>query len=212
MRRLLTPVTAIALWAALAAPAGAGAITFQFSGLVTQVNTDPDDPFGQAIVFGTPFSGSYTFDSAAADLIGAPTDGSYSSPGGGISVDFDGDPFGAFDLTGVIVNTHNGAPDQYGMYSSDGTLTIEFLLEALFANPLADDQLPLSPPNLASFESRVFTFRSDDLDGNQVEILGTIDSLTGRQPSPVPQPAAIWMVALGVATALTRRLALSRPV
>lgn len=213
MRRVLLAVlAALTVAAAVATPANAAPVTFQFTGSVTQINADPGDPFGGAIDFGTLFSGSYTFNSTAIDSIGSATDGSFPSAGApyGISVDFDGDPFGAFSIVGVTVNTRNGAPDQYGVFGFDGSLQIEFLLEAFAANPFANDLLPLTPPNIANFNSRVFTFRSDDLDGNQVEILGTLDSLTGPPPPlPVPEPATLGMLTVGLVAA-ARRLQMRR--
>lgn len=201
IRRLPLAVALFFGCAMSAVESNAAPLTFTFTGTVTQINADPDDPFGGAIAFGTFFTGRYTFESAAVDAIPAATDGSYlsSDPSSGISVNFAGDPFGAFSLADVYVNTRNGSPDQYGVYGSDGLIEIQFLLES-FVNPLTSDLLPLVPPAVGDYASRLFTFIGE-VDGNQVEVLGTIDSL---EATVVPEPATTGLLLLGVAAAARR--------
>ena len=63
--------------------AHASPMTFSYAGAVVQVaSLDPENPFPIEPTFGTPFSGTYTFDSTAVD--GVPADaatGSYASTG-----------------------------------------------------------------------------------------------------------------------------------
>jgi hypothetical protein len=184
--------------------ATASPITFAFTGTVTQVSLDDPDIFGGSVGVDTPFSGSYTFESTASDGISAATDGSYASPFT-LSVDFSGDSLGPFSVTGFAVNTRNGSPDQYGVYGNDGTFEIQFLLESS-SNPLSTDALPLTPPTLASFTQRLFTFR-DATGLGLPEILGTIDSLACTDGcAAVPEPGTLGLLALGiVGSAIERR-------
>src|SRR5262245_7081443 len=70
--------------------ARANPITFSFTGLVTQTNFDPSDPFSGSIVFGTPFTGTYTFQSDAVDADPSASGGSYTSSPGSLSVTIGG--------------------------------------------------------------------------------------------------------------------------
>src|SRR6059058_4841348 len=76
MPRILTTVPL----GALLAPwlSRAGPIAFNFTGTVSQV---PIDDFATGIQFGDAITGSFTFDSTAADAIVAPTAGSYTATG-----------------------------------------------------------------------------------------------------------------------------------
>jgi hypothetical protein len=190
--------------AASSLAATAAPITFAFTGTVTQVSLDDPDIFGGSVGVGTPFNGSYTFESSASDGIVAPTDGSYASPFS-LSVDFSGDSLGPFSVTGFAVNTRNGNPDQYGVYGSDGTFEIQFLLESN-SNPLSTDALPLTTPALASFAQRLFTFR-DATGLGLPEVLGSIDSLTCTDGcAAVPEPGTLGLLAFGiVGSAIERR-------
>jgi hypothetical protein len=190
-----------AMAAASATSSAASPITFAFTGTVTQIEPGDPDPFLGTIGFGTLFSGSYTFESTATDAIGDPSSGAFVSPFT-LTVDFDG-PVAPFSVTGFAVVTLNAFVDQYGVYGNDGIVEIQFLLESS-TDPLTDDTLPLTPPLLASFSQRVFTFR--DAAGIP-EILGTIDSLACTDGcTSVPEPATIIVLALGLgATQISRR-------
>ena len=81
MKKLVGALSLIFLL--LAAIVDASPITFAFNGVVSQGPfLDPDDPFGGTITFGTPFSGSYVFESATPDMDRSLNGGSYTSAGG----------------------------------------------------------------------------------------------------------------------------------
>jgi len=174
--------------------ATASPITFAFTGTVTQVSLDDPDVFAGAVDVGTRFDGTYTFESTATDAIGGGTDGSYFSPFA-LSVDFAGDSLGAFAVTGFVVNTRNGSPDQYGVFGSDATVEIQFLLESN-SNPLTSDALLLAPPVLSAFPQRLFTFR---FASGLPEVLGDLTSLTCVEGcTAVPEPGTLSLVLLGL--------------
>jgi hypothetical protein len=186
--------------------ATASPITFAFIGTVTQVSLDDPDVFAGMVDAGTAFSGSYTFESTAPDLIPGPTDGSYASPHT-LSVDFVGDPLGAFAVTGFSVNTRNGGPDQYGVFGSDGAVEIQFLLESN-SNPLTSDALLLAPPVLSAFPQRLFTFR---FASGLPEVLGDLTSLTCVDGcAVVPEPGTLSLALLGLAAYCSRRRSTGR--
>ena len=163
--------------------ANAAPITFQFSGVITQV---PIDGIFGDIFAGDLFFGSYTFDSAAADAIPAdPATGSYTSAGA---------PFGMTVMIGVHVfstsnllniGIMNGLVDQYTVLalSAGGDLTLELFLQDNTAGVFANDGLPLSAPSLASFTLMDFRL-SQTFETGEVQVDGRIDALT-----TVPEPA-----------------------
>ncbi len=186
-----------------AASSEAAPITFAFEGTVTSVGAlDPANPFPTEPTFGTPFSGSYTFDSTAADgAPGDPTTGSYASAGGpyGISI-----ALGGLTLSygGVAIGVTDGYSsygpgDQYLVGFSGGPtlLSLRFtdFSEAMFSN----DALPLSPIAIAGLFTEL-NF-SDIVDGNQVDLQGTLTSLTCSAGCPaVPEPSIIPLLGAGI--------------
>jgi PEP-CTERM motif len=67
------------------------------------------------------------------------------------------------------------------------------------------DSLLLDAPPLSSFELTRFSVFGE-VDGNQVEILGQIDSLQctvncvlgANNGAPVPEPASVWLLLSGI--------------
>jgi hypothetical protein len=204
MKRLAS-VLAVAAWlgAGWAAPCVAAPITFDFTGSVTQATFDPNDPFAGGIGFGTAFSGSYTFESAATDNIPFPSNGSYNSFGLPylFTVTIGSFTFSTSDA--LNVSTGDGPSDQYSVlacaggpfcFGSSASLFLEDLDGAVFAG----DALPYPAPPLSAFEVALFTFRGF-VDGNQVEILGQLESLVcsaGCDPvgGPIPEPGTLILV------------------
>ena len=185
---------------ALAGPAQADTVTFQFSGAVTQVLADP--VFGD-ITFGEAFTGSLSFDSTATDLIpDDPTIGSYtfSSPFG-MSVrvgSHDFDAFGSLDIEIL-----NSAVDQYTAFASSqaGDLNMSLFLLDNTGTALDDDHLPSGMPAFDSFAERDFQL-SGFLSGGGIQLDGEI-SAPSLQAVPEPRPlipviaVSVFLLALG---------------
>jgi hypothetical protein len=189
-------------WLAVSTAAGAP-LTFQFTGTVTQLNTDPTDAFAGAIGFGSSVSGSYTFESLAVDGAADTDTGSYSSAGSpfGLSADISGFPFGTGDLVNIgVANNFAEGVDQYTVFAtaSDGSFSFSILLQNASGTAFSGDALPLAPPNLAMFSIREFHLIAD-VDGNQVQIDGAINTL---QVAAVPEPGTATLLAAALAFAL----------
>src|SRR5213593_3196040 len=106
------------VWSAASSP-----ITVEFGGFVTQFNTDPDDPFGGAVVFGTAITGTYTFESTTPDSIAVANAGSYQAGGAplGLTVTIGGGSFTINDFLAVnVANDFAGPVDQYGVLACSG--------------------------------------------------------------------------------------------
>jgi hypothetical protein len=158
----------------LAHPVHADPVTFQFSGLVTQVPVD--EVFGD-IAFGDTFDATLSFDSTATDLVpDDPTIGSYafSSPFG-MSVDIGKHNFEASGSLNIGIL--NSFVDQYTVLatSQTGDLDLELFLLDNTGSVFADDHLPVSLPPLASFTERDFHL-DGFLDGGDIQVDGEIVS------------------------------------
>ncbi len=175
----------------VASAAQALPLSFGFTGSVT------DDPFGLS-TFGAPISGNFTFDSTAIDSIAGASTGSFEStgPAFGFRATVDGTLYTVLDT--LTVNTANNiGVDQYGVIASDGALTLELFFEDATRSALSSDALPLSPPAIAGF-----AFRQFRLFGNDVEFLGSVNSLVclaGCSASSVPEPGSLPLAALALA-------------
>jgi hypothetical protein len=222
MRRLLPLgfATVAALLGGTVGPASASLITFSFTGTVTQFNADPDDPFGGGIGFGTAIAGSYTFESTTPDSAAAATTGSYqmAGPPFGVTATMAGEIFSITDFLAInVADDFGGSVDQYGVLAcaggpgscfsttGSGALTIGLFLEGP-TGIFGSDGLPLTAPPLASFATRDFRLFANAGD-NQVEIEGTLDSLTctaGCDGVPVQEPSSLLLLAAGL-TALCHR-------
>ena len=173
-------------------------LTFHFTGAVT------DDPFGSSH-FGAPISGSYTFDSAALDVIPGAAVGGYISLGPAFSfvATVDGTAFSS--VGSVVVNTVNAVADQYAVTADDGSTNLELFFEDASATAFASDALPLPPPFAA------FGFREFRLFGRGVEFLGSVDTFTaGDVPAAIPEPASALLIAAGLLGLALRRRVLKR--
>ena len=176
-----------------ASAAGAAPLTFDFSGSVT------DDPFGTSH-FGAPISGSFSFDSAALDLIAGAATGGYLSEGAdfGFAAMVDGVAYGA--AGSLFVGVVDAGSDQYTVTAEGGATTLELLFDDASGTALASDALPTS----LSLES--FGFRRFRLFGDGTEILGSVDTLSsGGVAAPVPEPETVVLLGAGLLLLKLRR-------
>ena len=206
MKTILT-AGCTAMLLAMAGPARADSVTFQFSGTVTQVSADP--VFGD-ITFGEAFTGSLSFDSTATDLIpDDPTVGSYafSSPFG-MSVRVGSHGFYAFGSLNIEIL--NSAVDQYTAFASSqaGDLNMSLFLLDDTGTALDDDHLPPGMPTFNSFAERDFQL-SGFLNGGGIQIDGEI-SAPSLQAVPEPRPLIPGFAFSVVLLALGYRLVRNR--
>jgi hypothetical protein len=189
-----------ALSSAYAAP-----ITFQFTGMVTQVPVD--DIFGD-IAFDDPFQGSFTFESAAPDLIpGDDTTGSYTSIGApyGMTVTIAGHNFSTFGSLNIGISNFALA-DIYTVIAATagGDLTLELFLFDGSTTALASDGLPLSPPTLTNFGladfhlHQIVDFSEVQVDG-QLSSLRCVSGCRVAPPTGVPEPGTGLLLCAGAA-------------
>jgi hypothetical protein len=192
----------------------AGPITFQFTGIVTQVPLD--DIYGD-IAFGNSFEGSFTFESATPDLI--PDDGStgsYTMFGlpYGMTITVAGHNFSASDSLNIGVSTFALA-DIYTVLAMSPDLTLELFLLDISATALTSDSLPLSPPALANFGVADFHLHQR-LDLSEVQVDGQLFSLTcvagcdGRSEVPEPGTAVMFCAGVVILIVLHRKLRYSQ--
>ncbi|HKY06936.1 MAG TPA: PEP-CTERM sorting domain-containing protein, partial [Candidatus Binatia bacterium] len=180
------------------APAGASPITFSFSGTLVFVDPSLSGTFSP----GQTISGTYTFESTTPDSDpGNPNFGGY--PGANTNLSFvAGSYTGSFG--GPAFNATNvglSFPGPFDVYQVNiplagpnvGSATpFQFALDIrdLDQTALASDALPLTPPDLALFETRAITLIFDD----NSFVVASLDSL-----QQVPEPSALFLLVVGIA-------------
>jgi hypothetical protein len=186
MRRLILVLAVLGLLTGFAIDVGAESITFTFVGVVDHV----DDPYGVVggnVSVGTPFTGTYTFDSDEPDADPSPTCGRYyyDNVPDEFSMTVTVGPFTfvADELDPYNFSTEIDVEDNNGMTPKDSyrVFTRELTSEeipvsglqmelATFENldAITSDALLLSPPNLLLFEAtnqfRVYNLVSGESD------------------------------------------------
>jgi hypothetical protein len=164
----LTWVVALSLgslhWLAAVRPAVAAPVPVVIVGTVATVE-DPSGLLDGSVTAGGPFVGVYVFDSATADSNPDPTVGDYwhTAAGYGISVwmgnyTFATDPAAVDFLVEVVdrpqgdnylLRSYNNLPAAVGVWVDH----IAWQLDDPTGTALANDALPLTPPNLADWQS-----------------------------------------------------------
>jgi hypothetical protein len=189
-------------------PAWAEEVTFAFSGHITGLSGDVGF-LGGTIPVGTPFSGSYKFESTTPDATpGDPSLGSYNGALRAFSVQV-----GPHLLTGTLNPVRNrigvlhcveGA--DFGDYYTPGdrmsllgkAVDTSILLFDSSATAFTSDALPLTPPSLTLFDEREFQI-VDAAMYARFFVVGQLTSFTH-----VPEPGTLALLALGGLTLLRR--------
>ena len=180
----------------------AAPVTLQFFGTLTQVPID--DLYGD-IAAGSPFSGSFTFETAAADLVPADlATGSYTSSGApfGMTVNLGGRVFSAQDSLNIgIINSF---VDQYTVLAlrTDGSLTLELFLQDNSGTGFSSDALPSSLPS-SPFTVRDFHLHEVTAAG-EFQADGHLDTVPSATPIPEPASGSLLLTGAGLLMATNR--------
>lgn len=176
----------------------AAIVTLSFSGQITQANFYAADPFSGAITVGTPFTGTYTFDTDTPDsspLVAGYSRYLHSGPPYGINAQIGGfsgtsennatslnyriitDPAHVHDIQAS--NVTFGGVNAYLMqiFLRDTTLTA-----------LSDTNLSSDPPNLSDYQTKNFFLGIGSSSSADATFTGEVYSI-----SAVPVPAAAWL-------------------
>jgi len=179
----------------LSAAARAGPVTWQFAGQVTSVR-DLDGLFAGAVEVGSPFFGSYTFESTTPDdSPDFPSSGLYLNAISDVHGEVGVLEFAFRPLTqsviGVTDDSVSGGYDSYvfagGLFLAGRPASFGVVLRDDEGDVLHSDQLLLVPPPLDMFERREFSI-SDPLE--RFGINGVVTQL-------VPEPLTLTLLALG---------------
>ena len=188
----------------LAGPAEGALITFEFGGQVTSI-TDASNFLQGRIVVGQAYSARYTFDSQAPDIV--PYDlrvGEYYCVDSSFQM-----IFGSQAVTvprtaiGVADNTFG---DSYGL-SAIGVVPgafpiteLDLSLEERTGTVFVDDSLPLRPPDLTRFTTRLFSFYGDPTPTTYYSVRANVAYIRA-----IPEPGTLLVLSLGLGAVLARR-------
>ena len=191
--------------------ARAGLVTFNYAGTIQQVpSLDPDSPFPDPVDLGTPFNGTYTFDDSATNqIVGDPSSGAYFSPLGSLTLNVGGLSFTFTGISIVVMDAPGG--DFYGVSFAENPtddnptgIQLNLSLTGVTDAAVTSNALPLVPPSLSLFDTSNAFFFTDTIDGNQVELGGSLDALAIPEP---PAPIVPVIAAALAASWLRRRRA-----
>lgn len=209
--RWLSPLRCLltALGLALALPASAELITFDFTATVLSVH-NTGQTLNDSVQVGFPFTGSYTFDSRVAGVpFGDEMLYESVTPGCGIEAQLGHYTIRSFQEPPLRISLANDSVmnlrDSYSVTAWGGELNDPNLKVAIVTPVLLRDQtqtvfssteLPLSPPDLDSFSIRLGHVAFERLEGGELASVWTsLDSLTLRGPTPVPDAGSLSLLA-----------------
>jgi len=218
MPQRFTMALALVVTLACASLTRAAPVQFTFTGSVTDI---PVNETSLVVSPGDPIAGSYTFESTTPDGAASATEGSYTSPSGapyGMSATIGANPFSTNDFLNIGIANFGPSGDFHTVLAcspdvSCADLEMEIALHDLDSTAFTSDALPLTPPDLSLFEIRDFHLFAL-IGGSELQIEGTIDTLTcpACVPTPIPEPGTIVLLASGLllVSLYTRRATTTR--
>jgi len=194
---------------ALAAGQASGAIiTFEFGGVITEVD-DAASVLPPDVQVGSLFSGSYTFDSTMPDLYpNDPRIGKYDSGADGFAVQIASLSLVApSDNAGDILvydNTSSGRDlisiGSYGFQFLDYSIwELGINLRDETGEALFDDLLPLTPPDLSAFDEHSLFMHAEGLNYEIIVVRGELTYL-------IPEPTTLILAMFTLFLRFPRRL------
>jgi len=183
---------------ATAGPAPGAMMAYVYTGQINWVY-DPGGVLDGSLVHGTPFSGSYTFESNMTDdLPEDPEQGLYTTPAPPSSIMTT--TLGNYTFTGPSseISVRDTLKDDLKLYSYDfsaGNLTISTMLVYLFdydGTALTSDAIPLSNETLAGFAGGTF-YIAGSVGDRAFDLSGALTSY-----AVVPEPATLVLFLSGM--------------
>jgi hypothetical protein len=191
----------VALWSVHRT--SAAVVTWEFAGQITSVY-DENDLLGGQVGIGTPFSGSFAFESTTPDSLSGPNTGAYAALTTFVGDIGDIAVPGASPLDGWITvgnGSANMVSDDLGVRLWGELLSNRALIDLSFTDESGavfdSSALPLAPPDLAAFDRATFVVRSDE-ELPLLRIEGTITTL-------VPEPSMLLLMVSASVFALARK-------
>lgn len=221
---------AFAFILACAITADASPITFTFSGTIDLANAEPSGAFG-TLTSGVAFSGSLTYESAAPAILSDTGSAAYNGvtafsltvghetitavPGGAIgTVDLGGGGWELHVAPGYSVNSNLEAVNVQNLGSIGGIPIIGEGVTMKFSAPsgvFSGTALPeVVKPGDFSEEMTLLLRGFDSVASQQVGVAAGITSFEVTMGHPVPEPATLTLLALGIAAGAVRRVRSSR--